>query len=79
MCQSVVSFPATPAPGEEAPVSPFPPTPISSTPTHQTFSFQPQLNTQPPPSAGVASIDVEVNVTVNIDSGIVKLRCKEER
>jgi hypothetical protein len=69
---------ATPVPGEEVPGSPFPPTPYSSTPAHQTFSFQPQKPAESQPSGLVTSIDVEVNITVNIDSGIVKLRCKEE-
>lgn len=61
-------------------MSPFPPTPISSTPvphSHSAFSFQPPPSQ--PPAGLMASIDVEVNVTVNIESGIVKLRCKEDR
>ncbi|CAI8057302.1 Transmembrane protein KIAA1109 homolog [Geodia barretti] len=69
---------ATPVPGEEVPGSPFPPTPYSSTPAHQTFSFLPQKPAESQRSGLVTSIDVEVNITVNIDSGIVKLRCKEE-
>ena len=69
----------TPVPGEEGGLqSPFPPTPITSTPApHSAFSFQ-QSQHQPAPGL-MASIDVEVNVTVNIESGIVKLHCKDDR
>lgn len=68
---------ATPVPGEEPPLpSPFPPTPIS---TQDTFQFEaPPGSAQKEPHRAITSIDVEVNVAINVESGIVKLRCLEE-
>lgn len=71
----------TPVPGDEGPSS-YPPTPISSTPLpHSTFTFPPEGSSprRQRPADLMASIDVEVNVTVNIESGIIKLRSREER
>lgn len=75
------SHAVTPVPGEEGSSS-FPPTPISSTPLpHSTFTFHPEGSSphHQRPADLMASIDVEVNVTVNIESGIIKLRSREER
>lgn len=67
----------TPVPGEEPALpSPFPSTPISS---QDTFQFEaPASSGQKDPLKAITSIDVEVNVTINVESGIVKLRCLEE-
>ena len=67
----------TPVPGEEPALpSPFPATPISS---QDTFQFEvPASSAQKDPLKAITSIDVEVNVTINVESGIMKLRCLEE-